>query len=145
MCYIITMNIIMAIAAGIGFGFAMFFRKMSVTSIGMAGVIFESVVEAVLSVILILMLFPINVPDIVSKQAGMIYGLAAGISATLGLIAYFLAAKLGPGSIPSIFTPVLSASTATILTLIILREPFSIIKLLGLFFSLVGLFIFIRF
>lgn len=139
------MNIFVAVIADIGFGLAMFFRKISVTSIGMSGVIFETVIEAILSVALILLLFPFNVNEVLIKQSGMIYGLTAGIFATIGVIAFFLAAKLGPVSIPSIFTPIFSATTATLCAFLILKEPLSVIKLIGLVISIAGLFIFIRF
>lgn len=142
---LVSMNILLAIIAGIGFGVAMFFRKLSVSRIGMTGVIFETVIEAILSVILIFILFPFSISDFVSKQSGIFYGIIAGIAATVGVIAFFLAAKFGPVSIPSIFTPVLSATTATLFAFLILGESLNPIKILGLIISLVGLFIFVRF
>jgi len=139
------MNIILAIIAGLGFGVAMYFRKMSVSRIGMAGVIFETVIEAILSVVLIFILFPFQITDLFSKQLGIIYGIAAGIGATVGVIAFFLAVRFGPALIPSVITPVLSATTASLLALILLKEPINVIKILGLITTLAGLYIFLRF
>lgn len=139
------MNVIFAVIAGVGFGLAMFFRKMSASRIGMSGVIFETVIEAFLSIILIVILFPFNINEIFSRQTGVMYGILAGITATIGVIAYFLAGKYGQALIPSILTPVLSATTASLLALLILKEPFNLYKLLGFILTLIGLFIFIRF
>lgn len=139
------MNILFAIIAGLGFGIAMYFRKMSVSQIGMKGVIFETLVEAVLSLILIILIFPFNISDLFSRQSGVFYGIFAGIGATVGVIAYFLAARSGNALLPSIMTPVLSATSASLLAIIILKEPLSLTKFIGLIITLAGLFIFIRF
>lgn len=139
------MNIVFSLLAGLGFGLAMYFRKISVSKIGMTGVIFETVIEAILSVILVLLLFPFNFTDIFSKQIGIIFSVFAGFAATMGVIGFFLAAKNGPILLPSIFTPILSATTASLLALLILKEPITPIKLIGLIITLTGLFIFIRF
>jgi len=80
-----------------------------------------------------------------SKHIGIYFGIAAGIAASVGVLAFFLAAKYGPALIPSIITPVLSATTASLLALFSLKEHFSLFKLIGLVLSLSGLFIFIRF
>ena len=76
-----------------------------------------------------------------SKHIGIYFGIAAGIAASVGVLAFFLAAKYGPALIPSIITPVLSATTASLLALFLLKEPFSLFKLIGLVLALSGLFI----
>lgn len=138
------MNVIYAIIAGIGFGFAMFFRKLSVGQIGTSGFIWESIIEAILALVLVFLLFPIDFSQITSKPLGVFYGIAGGISIGLGVLAFFISARTGPALIPSILGPVLSASTGSILAIILLHESLSPLKLFGLILSLTGLFIFLR-
>jgi uncharacterized membrane protein len=123
------MNILYSLLAGIGFGLAMFLRKMSVQRIGLVGFILETVTEAILAVILVSIIFPFNINHLSSKISGVVYGIAGELSIGLGVIFYFLAVKYGSSLIPSVIAPVLSAITASLLAVIILGESLSSVKL----------------
>lgn len=134
-----------SIIAGIGFGVALFLRKLSVKELGLFAFIVEAVVEALIAVLFVYFLFPFNLTTILSKQQGLLFGIAGGISIGIGVIAFFLAAKYGSALTPSIVGPVLSALTASFLAILILHEILTPMKLFGAALALIGLVIFLRF
>ena len=143
--YNLNMNIFFSILAGIGFGITMFLRKLSVSEIGVAGFIFEAIVEAILALLLVYFLFPFNLGQLLSKPNGIWYGIAGGISISVGVIAFFLATKYGPALTPSVIGPLLSAITASLLAIIFLHESISPVRLTGLIIALAGIFVFLKF
>lgn len=139
------MNVIFSIITGIGFGVAMFLRKVSVSRIGMTAFILEATVEAILAIILITVLFPFNLSDITSKYQGSVFAIGGGIAMAIGVIAFFLASRYGPVTIPSVVSPILGAIVASLLAIFFLRESITLVKFMGLVISLLGLFIFLKF
>ncbi len=137
-------TIILSIITGLGFGTALFFRKLSLQQIGMNGFVIEAIVEAILALIFVPLLFHSQFAQLSSKPLGVMYGVLAGLVITIGVIAYVLAIKNGTLT-PSVVGPILAALTASTLALIILREPVSIPKLFGMILAMVGLYIFIKY
>lgn len=139
------MNVVFSIITGIGFGAAMFFRKVSVKQIGMFAFILEALVEAILALILIAIIFPFNISDFTSKYQGSIFAIGTGIAMAIAVLSFLLAAKYGPVIIPSVISPILGAIIASLLAVFFLKETITLGKVVGLMISLIGLFIFLKF
>lgn len=137
--------LLFSVLAGLGFGTSLFFRKLSVGKIGVAGFIIEAFVETIFAIIAVSIIFPFKIQDIFAKPNGILFAVLAGIVVGIGTISFYLAARSGPATLPSVIAPVLSATTGTLLAVVILREGISLIKLIGILITFIGLYIFISF
>ena len=137
-------TIILSVITGVTFGIALFLRKLSLQQIGVSAFIFEAVVEALLAIIIVPILFHTQITNILTKPLGIFYGVLAGVIISIGLITYFIAIKSGALT-PAVISPILAALTASTLTILILREPVTVLKLAGMLIALAGLYIFIKY
>lgn len=135
--------VIFSILAGLGFGGSMFLRKLSVKQIGMPAFIFETIAVILFAIITVSLVFPFSINQIFSKPQAIIISLFSGLFLGIGVISFYLAAKYGAVIYPSIISPILGALTASLLATFILDERLSLIKLIGLITTLIGLSIFI--
>ena len=134
---------IFSILAGLGFGGSMFLRKLSVKQIGMPAFIFETIANVIFALIIVSLIFPFSFSQIFSKPQAIVISLLSGLFLGIGIISFYLAAKYGSVIYPSIISPVLGALIASLLATFILHEGLSLVKLIGLITTLIGLFIFI--
>ncbi|OGK20098.1 hypothetical protein A2866_01055 [Candidatus Roizmanbacteria bacterium RIFCSPHIGHO2_01_FULL_39_8] len=138
--------IFFSILTGLGFGLSMFFRKLSLKEIGLPAVIFESFANFIVALVLIYFISPFKLNQIVTKSNGVFFAVLGGISLGIGVISFFLATKIGGSVItPSIIGPVVGSITASLLAIFILGESLTLMKLIGIFITFVGLYIFISF
>lgn len=135
--------IFFSILAGLGFGGSMFLRKLSVKQIGMPAFIFETIAIILFAVITVSLIFPFSINQIFSKPQAIVISLFGGLFLGIGVISFYLAAKYGTVIYPSIISPILGALTASLLAAFILGEKISLVKLVGLITSIIGLTIFI--
>lgn len=136
-------NIIFSVLAGLGFGGAMFLRKLSVGKLGMNAYIFEALFGFLISLVFIPLFFPFDLRETL-KNNGLFYAIFGGILMGLGIISFFKASQLGSVMVPSLIAPILGAIVVVFLAVVFLKDSLTLVKIGGLFITIIGLYLFVK-
>lgn len=134
-----TETIILMILSLMGWGFGAFFSKMATNRIGEASVFWD--LTGYIPLVIIYTLFAFKAKDIFgASKIGIMYGLIAGLTGAVGLIAFYLLVAKKDAGIATSITAMYPALTA-LLSFIFLGEKITILKAVGIVLASGALFL----
>jgi len=132
-------TIVLAILSLFGWGFGAFFSKMATNRIGESSVFWD--LMGYFPLVIMYTLIAFKSKDIIgADKLGVFYGLVAGLSGAVGLIAFYLLISKRDAGVATSVTAMYPALTA-ILSFIFLGEKLTLIKAVGIVLASGALFL----